>query len=404
MAKHGNVRDSGEYFVINPVSRKVIVPHAHKAIGVVGDHLSEQIRFECPEFIDGHEVSKCSERYVYWTNVDGHEGSDRLDLVEVENGTAGMIYLAWNVRDALTVGKGIVQFSIHFEDLDEKGDVLYRWGTASCKECEILDSINGKKGTYPRVYVDGERLVFADYAPVTGGKLNLTSLGITPVGTLTITENGVHNVLNHEFADVQVPTGIIDPQVGLDVKNVRDPETGVNNGIVTVTLNGETKIEKSLKEYAARLCVYSYNIIEGQSMLGVSGTHKCPENETIIQPRYGEITATLVNDAKDISFEFDTVVYCYDNENTQSDHLYHIEDTAYKNGGKFKIAKGSLFCVNYSATSNDAVNSKATVVLEDKEGSSCVVGNYNNGWYDGKYHYVCVGQSLSDVTIRLVKT
>lgn len=401
MAKHGNVRDSGEYFVINPVSRKVIVPHAHKAIGVVGDHLSEQIRFECPEFIDGHEVSKCSERYVYWTNVDGHEGSDRLDLVEVENGTAGMIYLAWNVRDALTVGKGIVQFSVHFEDLNEKGDVLYRWGTASCKECEILDSINGKKGTYPRVYVDGERLVFADYAPVTGGKLNLTSLGITPVGTLTITENGIHNVLNHEFADVQVPVGVIDPQVGLSIKNVKDTETGVNDGIVTVTLNGETKIEKSLKDYASILSVYPYNIIEGISMLGVVGTHKCKET---VQRRYETINVTLLNNVQSLGFYYSTVSYCYDNANAQDNFINFetVHHAAY--GGGFKTVKGSIFVVRYTAPYGDIpATSKAKLELESDDGSAAIINTAYETMANGAYSYMSVVRSLSDFKVKLVE-
>ena len=99
MANHGGVRDSGEYFVINPASRKVTVPHAHKSIGTVGDHRSEQITFECPQMVDGHDITQCSHRYVTWINVNGEIGHDTLQIVQVENGADGMIYLSWTIRN-----------------------------------------------------------------------------------------------------------------------------------------------------------------------------------------------------------------------------------------------------------------------------------------------------------------
>lgn len=202
MAKHGKVKDNGEYFVINPASRKVSVPHIHKSIGTVGDHNSEQITFECPQMIDSHDISQCASRYVTWVNVRGEVGHDELQIAEVEQGKEGMLYLSWTIRNGLTVAKGIVQFSVHFEDFDEDGETLYRWSTATCKDCDILDSVNAVLGAYQAVYVAGDTLVFADYNTVKDGVLELETNGLVPEGTLAIEENGIYDV--GKYAEVKV--------------------------------------------------------------------------------------------------------------------------------------------------------------------------------------------------------
>lgn len=210
MAKHSGIKDGGEYFVISPTSRKITVPHAHKSIGAVGDHLSEQITFECPQMVDGHDVSRCSHRYITWNNVNGEVGHDELKLTQVEQSEEGMIYLAWSIRNALTVAKGVVQFSIHFEDQDENGITVYRWSTATCKECSILESINGLLGTYKAIHVSGEKLVIEDYALVNENTLFLDSQ-IIPKDTLYITKNDTYDCYKYAKVDVKVnpPSGTL---------------------------------------------------------------------------------------------------------------------------------------------------------------------------------------------------
>lgn len=210
MAKHGKVKDNGEYFVINPASRKVSVPHIHKSIGTVGDHNSEQITFECPQMIDSHDISQCASRYVTWVNVRGEVGHDELQIEEVEQGKEGMLYLSWTIRNGLTVAKGIVQFSVHFEDFDEDGETLYRWSTATCKDCDILDSVNAVLGAYQAIYVAGDTLVIEDYTLVKDGVLELETNGLVPEGTLAIEENGTYEV--GKYAQVKVDV-INDPDL-----------------------------------------------------------------------------------------------------------------------------------------------------------------------------------------------
>ena len=251
MAKHGGVKDSGEYFVINPTSRKVTVPNAHKSIGTVGDHNSEQITFMCPQIVDGHDISQCASRSITWANALGEHGEDGLGIVEVEQGTEGMIYLSWTIRNPLTVAKGIVQFSVHFEDKDATG-TIYRWSTATCKDCDILDSINDKLGVYEAMYVAGDTLVIADYTLVKDDSLELDSNAIVPDGILNISANG-NNISVREYAEVNVnvPNSPNDPNLkpenikkGVKIFNVDgqyDPIGNLNSNYITVKNDTSTE-------------------------------------------------------------------------------------------------------------------------------------------------------------------
>ena len=267
MAKHGGIKDSGEYFVITPASRKVTVPHAHKSVGTVGDHNSEQITFVCPQMVDGHDVSQCARRYITWVNVKGEVGHDELNLSQVEQGEEGMIYLSWTIRNALTVASGIVQFSVHFEDVDDKGATLYRWSTTTCKDCDILESINAVLGAYEAIYVSGDTLVIADYAPVKDNKLSIETNGIIPEGTMKIEKNGSYDV--GEVAQVEVAVEGDLPKINVTWDGVIIAET--NFGQETLQLS-----EEHDPDFVAR------NIREGVNIFGTDGIYRGDHKNHIV--------------------------------------------------------------------------------------------------------------------------
>lgn len=204
MANHSTVRDTGAFFTIVPETREVQVPSTHKVIGVVGDHLAEQLTFEIPKYIDSHDIRGCARRYVEWENVEGERGSDQLvELTELPEGAQPeMLYFTWTIRDRLAAAKGLVQFSVHFEDVDTNGLRLYHWGTTTCKICEIRDSINHTLGKYAAIWVAGDTLVIEDYTPVEGGALALETPGIVPEGTLEINAVGTYDVGKYAAAEV----------------------------------------------------------------------------------------------------------------------------------------------------------------------------------------------------------
>lgn len=264
MAKHGSVKDSGEYFVIDPISRKVTVPHAHKYIGTVGDHNSEQITFVCPRIIDGHDISQCTDRYVTWMNVKGDLGNDRLQAVIVEQSAEGMVYFSWTIGNGLTVATGIVQFSVHFEDIDEGGTTLYRWSTASCKDCNILDSVNALLGGYKAISVAEDTLIISDYSIIKDKTLALNSDSIIPKGTVSITQNGLHDV--SQYAQAEVMVNPVTPQISVS-----------QDGVVKATANGFESTVQLSAEHDADLI--PENIKSGVNIFGVQGSHYCPKGQ-----------------------------------------------------------------------------------------------------------------------------
>lgn len=285
MAKHGGIKDSGEFFVINPASRKVTVPHAHKAIGTVGEHCAEQVTFMCPQIVDGHDISQCARRYITWINVRDEVGNDELRLAQVENAEEGMVYMTWTIRNPLTVEKGIVQFSVHFEDEDEAGATLYRWSTATCRDCDILESINSLIATYESIYVSGDTLVIADYTPVTDETFVLDAKGIIPDGTITITKNGYHDVGSYARANVLVdaPSGTLEINSN-GYYNVMNHATAYVNipmsaptvqvsadGVVTANANGKNTTVKLSTEHDAEFT--ADNIRKGATIFGVEGRY-----------------------------------------------------------------------------------------------------------------------------------
>ena len=251
---HSGINDEGLVFEIVPHLRKVIVPSTHRVIGTQGEHCSEQITIQCPKTIDGHDITGCARHYVEWHNVEGDPGSDKLKNMTIEDDT---VSFKWIIRDALTAAKGLVSFSVHFEDKDENDKTVYKFSTTTCRDCEILESINTAVATYEAIYVNGNKLVIANYTPVADGKavINTTMM---PKGTLTITEDGSYNV--GEYAGVEVLRTDAAPVVVVS-----------EEGTVKATANGrETALQLSAEHDPD---FTPENIKKGVTIFGVKGTH-----------------------------------------------------------------------------------------------------------------------------------
>lgn len=255
MANHSVVIDSGTFFEIVPNARKIIVPAEYKVIGTEGDHLSEQLTFRCPKLIDGHDIAGCARHYITWNNVKGDVGHDSLEIANSDN---EYIYFAWTIRDALAVAAGIVSFSVHFEDLDANDKLSYRWSTTTCKDCEILESINAFLSTYEAIYVSGDTLVIADYTLVKNETLSLETNGLIPEGTIKITRNGSYDV--GKYAEIEVAVGANAPQIKVS-----------KDGVITASEGGvESQLKLSAEEDPDFI---AKNIKNGVNIFGVEGNY-----------------------------------------------------------------------------------------------------------------------------------
>lgn len=201
---HNVVKDDGALFQVVPATRKIAVPTSHKIIGTVGDHNSEEITFQCPVTVDGHEVMNCAEHYVIFKNALGI--SYRADIPpEDVISDDEYIYLTWVIDKRVTASAGQVTFSLFFVDKDASDTVIYKWGTTACSDCMVLDSVIDD--TDP---------------PIPEGFLK-------PEGIMTITENGTYMVTEYAYAVVDVVSSGGLPELedwGVDMGEIPNNEEG----------------------------------------------------------------------------------------------------------------------------------------------------------------------------------
>lgn len=131
---HNNIWDADPVLKINKGSRTVTVPAACRVVGVVGDHGSEVVTFECPRFIEGHDIAGCAARWIGWTNARGESG--RFDVGSVET-SGDVVRFTWTIYAGVTAQAGAVAFAVHFMDLGSSGEVLYKWSTATCRDLRV---------------------------------------------------------------------------------------------------------------------------------------------------------------------------------------------------------------------------------------------------------------------------
>ena len=210
MIRHSGTRDDGSKFKIVPNTRQITVPTSHKVIGAVGDHNSEQITFQCPKTIDGHDVSGCARHYINWQNADGLVGTTEVTDVTV-NGEE--MSFTWTVDSNVLAAIGTIRFAVHFEDVNEDGDIVYRWSTTVCDECEVLEGLVSDQAgvVVPEGY-------------------------FKPEGSLKVTMNGTYDVNQYETAEVVV-TPISPSSIALTSNGTHKAPVGIAWYEVTVDVD-----------------------------------------------------------------------------------------------------------------------------------------------------------------------
>ena len=115
--------------------RKITVPQQLYNIGVAGDHLCEEIFFECPRYFDGNDLSEhdCVVRYV---NAGKEYGEFNVTNMTVNEDS---LIFGWKLDNSVTRYNGVISFTVQFETI--KDGIQYQWQTTPA-QLNILAGLN----------------------------------------------------------------------------------------------------------------------------------------------------------------------------------------------------------------------------------------------------------------------
>ena len=118
-------------------------PGFHPVVGIRTDHNSNAITFNCPRFIDGYDILKCSSKLVKWYNTGAKvDGFYTIEDMQVMEDNPDMVEFSWIIKGSITTAPGRIQFSLIFIDVDTATNTeCYRWNSTINTNLSIGDGL-----------------------------------------------------------------------------------------------------------------------------------------------------------------------------------------------------------------------------------------------------------------------
>ena len=114
---------------LNGLTRILTIPGTfNRTIAIVGDINSNIVVFRCDRFIDGHDISKCENKKIWWLHdalMSAQEDDLMVNLVDAEK-----VYFSWQLRPEVTAQSGKISVLLRFSDFDGE-TVKWAWQSYS---------------------------------------------------------------------------------------------------------------------------------------------------------------------------------------------------------------------------------------------------------------------------------
>ena len=133
-----SVVDSDPHFIVDPITRKVM-SNTDKSDLVQSDHNSERITFECPRYIEGHDMLNCNEVIINYLDND-LPGVYEVDDLKMKD--SDTVMFSWLISSNATQKTGKIFFAITFMCVQTNSDVTYRWNTAINEGLKVIEGMN----------------------------------------------------------------------------------------------------------------------------------------------------------------------------------------------------------------------------------------------------------------------
>lgn len=281
------IRDSEPYFIIDPETRTIRTESSGNNILVQYDHNSERFTFEIPRYVDGHDMSACSDIRIHYRNTSQSnmftsKGVYIPDDLAVNADNEDVITFSWLLSSATTQYIGFLHFSIQFLCCVD-GVVEYAWNTSVYSDIKIIESLNNTEEAVPEI-VDAIEGIKSDVTKEVEANLSDT---LTEVDEAVSNCEAVAAALtlakeNGEFVGEKGDTG--DAGVGIESIKKKSTDGLVDIYVITYT-NGNT---------------FQYEIANGaRGADGVSATHSWDGTVLTITSASGTSSADLKGDKGD---------------------------------------------------------------------------------------------------------
>lgn len=133
------VSDADKRFTINAITRAIRNQTEGKTAIMQGDHDSEVFTFECPRFIEGHDMAQSTEAQVHFDNEGNRDRYVARDLA-ADPADDTKVTFTWKVSDNATGRAGKLSFNVKFRCYDG-AEITYEWNSDSF-ELDVKQSKN----------------------------------------------------------------------------------------------------------------------------------------------------------------------------------------------------------------------------------------------------------------------
>lgn len=210
--------DGDPHFIINPISRE-IVNNSKKTDLIQFDHNSERITFECPHFIEGHDMTFCNKVVIDYS-VGESKGVYEVNDLAIKENDSDTVVFTWLISSNVTTTLGKIKFALTFKCVLPDGTVTYKWGTKRNDTLQCLETEQGNAWVaydYPDILEQWKTKIF-----------DARDNSVKDI--VSSTNNGVSKIVSEGKSQVQAIN-----TAGITVKN--DIEKKASDTLATIPEN-----------------------------------------------------------------------------------------------------------------------------------------------------------------------
>lgn len=147
MAHIHSVYDTDSHFKIDPITKKIECEAQKKVRLTKGDHDSERFTFECPRYVEGHDMMECNVIEVHYINIDATDKTKvsksffPVDDKQLSEESENIVIFSWLIKGTATKYVGTLGFSVRFACITNAPTIDYQWLTDINNSVSVGDTI-----------------------------------------------------------------------------------------------------------------------------------------------------------------------------------------------------------------------------------------------------------------------